>query len=129
MLIFNYFTYLNTIKHSFWFVFSKKVEDLIEDAFYEFKIAAANVVGIGHPSDPSEHFKCKAWTMPEPGKSISFSRIKFTIDSLYNPRNALIKLFDVFSFICAKLPKSPIKSCLWISIDDSSCSKKWMIFT
>uniref|UniRef100_A0A8C3LGP6 Myomesin 2 n=1 Tax=Chrysolophus pictus TaxID=9089 RepID=A0A8C3LGP6_CHRPC len=43
------------------------VEDLTEDAFYEFKIAAANVVGIGHPSDPSEHFKCKAWTMPEPG--------------------------------------------------------------
>uniref|UniRef100_A0A8C6JSS6 Uncharacterized protein n=1 Tax=Melopsittacus undulatus TaxID=13146 RepID=A0A8C6JSS6_MELUD len=43
------------------------VEDLIEDAFYEFKVAAANVVGIGQPSDPSEHFKCKAWTMPEPG--------------------------------------------------------------
>uniref|UniRef100_A0A8C2T9J5 Myomesin 2 n=1 Tax=Coturnix japonica TaxID=93934 RepID=A0A8C2T9J5_COTJA len=43
------------------------VEDLIEDAFYEFKIAAANVVGIGQPSDPSEHFRCKAWTMPEPG--------------------------------------------------------------
>uniref|UniRef100_A0A8C3YA98 Myomesin 2 n=1 Tax=Catharus ustulatus TaxID=91951 RepID=A0A8C3YA98_CATUS len=43
------------------------VEDLIEDAFYEFKVAAANLVGIGQPSDPSEHFKCKAWTMPEPG--------------------------------------------------------------
>ncbi|XP_065537604.1 myomesin-2 isoform X1 [Lathamus discolor] len=43
------------------------VEDLTEDAFYEFKVAAANVVGIGQPSDPSEHFKCKAWTMPEPG--------------------------------------------------------------
>uniref|UniRef100_A0A8B9IK88 Myomesin 2 n=1 Tax=Anser cygnoides TaxID=8845 RepID=A0A8B9IK88_ANSCY len=43
------------------------VEDLTEDAFYEFKIAAANIVGIGQPSDPSEHFKCKAWTMPEPG--------------------------------------------------------------
>uniref|UniRef100_A0A8C5JIA5 Myomesin 2 n=1 Tax=Junco hyemalis TaxID=40217 RepID=A0A8C5JIA5_JUNHY len=43
------------------------VEDLTEDAFYEFKVAAANLVGIGQPSDPSEHFKCKAWTMPEPG--------------------------------------------------------------
>uniref|UniRef100_A0A8D2NTV4 Myomesin 2 n=1 Tax=Zosterops lateralis melanops TaxID=1220523 RepID=A0A8D2NTV4_ZOSLA len=43
------------------------VKDLIEDAFYEFKVAAANLVGIGQPSDPSEHFKCKAWTMPEPG--------------------------------------------------------------
>uniref|UniRef100_A0A8C5NR03 Myomesin 2 n=1 Tax=Junco hyemalis TaxID=40217 RepID=A0A8C5NR03_JUNHY len=43
------------------------VKDLTEDAFYEFKVAAANLVGIGQPSDPSEHFKCKAWTMPEPG--------------------------------------------------------------
>lgn len=51
------------------------MEDLTEDAFYEFKIAAANIVGIGQPSDPSEHFKCKAWTMPEPGKLISFSWI------------------------------------------------------
>lgn len=49
------------------------MEDLTEDAFYEFKVAAANLVGIGQPSDPSEHFKCKAWTMPEPGKSISSS--------------------------------------------------------
>lgn len=59
----------------YWTVFSKKVEDLTEDAFYEFKVAAANLVGIGQPSDPSEHFKCKAWTMPEPGKSISSSWI------------------------------------------------------
>jgi len=102
---------------------------LTEDAFYEFKIAAANVVGIGHPSDPSEHFKCKAWTMPEPGKSVSFSWIKFTVNSFCNPSSALVKLFDVFSFICATLPKSHIKSCLWISTDDSRCSKKCMIFT
>lgn len=113
----------------YWFVFSIKVEDLTEDAFYEFKIAAANVVGIGHPSDPSEHFKCKAWTMPEPGKSVSFSWIKFTVNSFCNPSSALVKLFDVFSFICATLPKSHIKSCLWTSTDDSRCSKKCMIFT
>lgn len=55
---------------------------MIEDAFYEFKVAAANMVGIGQPSDPSEHFKCKAWTMPEPGKYISFTLIKFNINSL-----------------------------------------------
>uniref|UniRef100_A0A7M4ETG5 Myomesin 2 n=1 Tax=Crocodylus porosus TaxID=8502 RepID=A0A7M4ETG5_CROPO len=43
------------------------VEDLTENSFYEFKIAATNIVGIGQPSDPSEHFKCETWTMPEPG--------------------------------------------------------------
>ena len=26
------------------------------------------MAGIGQPSDPSELFKCEAWTMPEPGK-------------------------------------------------------------
>ncbi|XP_069462196.1 myomesin-2 isoform X2 [Ambystoma mexicanum] len=45
------------------------VEELSEGAFYEFKIAACNLAGIGLPSDPSEHFKCEAWTMPEPGPS------------------------------------------------------------
>ncbi|XP_025873724.2 myomesin-2 isoform X1 [Vulpes vulpes] len=43
------------------------VEGLMEGSLYEFKIAAANLAGIGQPSDPSELFKCEAWTMPEPG--------------------------------------------------------------
>ncbi|KAG8444941.1 hypothetical protein GDO86_009920 [Hymenochirus boettgeri] len=44
-----------------------KVENLDEGKFYEFKIAASNLAGLGLPSDPSEHFKCEAWTMSEPG--------------------------------------------------------------
>ena len=43
------------------------MEGLTEGSLYEFKIAAANMAGIGQPSDPSELFKCEAWTMPEPG--------------------------------------------------------------
>lgn len=74
----------------------KKVEDLIEDAFYEFKVAAANLVGIGQPSDPSEHFKCKAWTMPEPGKSINSSWIS---KSLKHTHRALQDVFCLISSI------------------------------
>lgn len=71
----------------------KKVEDLTEDAFYEFKVAAANLVGIGQPSDPSEHFKCKAWTMPEPGKYISSSWIS---KSLKHSHGAPAKLCRIY---------------------------------
>lgn len=42
---------------------------MTEGSLYEFKIAATNLAGIGQPSDPSEHFKCEAWTAPEPGET------------------------------------------------------------
>ncbi|KAH0622030.1 hypothetical protein JD844_023927 [Phrynosoma platyrhinos] len=56
------------------------VEDLTENAYYEFKIAAANIAGIGQPSEPSEHFKCEAWTMPEPGPpyDLTFCEVRNT---------------------------------------------------
>ncbi|XP_003215538.2 myomesin-2 [Anolis carolinensis] len=56
------------------------IEELTENAYYEFKIAAANIAGIGQPSDPSEHFKCEAWTMPEPGPpyDLTFCEVRNT---------------------------------------------------
>uniref|UniRef100_A0A8D0BE47 Myomesin 2 n=1 Tax=Salvator merianae TaxID=96440 RepID=A0A8D0BE47_SALMN len=56
------------------------VEDLTENAYYEFKIAAANIAGIGQASEPSDHFKCEAWTMPEPGPpyDLTFCEVRNT---------------------------------------------------
>uniref|UniRef100_A0A3Q4GV39 Myomesin 3 n=1 Tax=Neolamprologus brichardi TaxID=32507 RepID=A0A3Q4GV39_NEOBR len=44
-----------------------KVCNLTSGHFYQFHVFAANMVGIGKPSEPSEAFLCEKWTMPEPG--------------------------------------------------------------
>ncbi|KAJ7422574.1 M-protein, striated muscle [Pitangus sulphuratus] len=104
------------------------VEDLTEDAFYEFKVAAANLVGIGQPSDPSEHFKCKAWTMPEPGPAYDL-----TIWEIRNTSLVLLWKAPVYE------GKSPITGYLvdykevdtedWITANEKPTSKRYLKVT
>ncbi|KAM9310400.1 myomesin-3 [Pholidichthys leucotaenia] len=44
-----------------------KVSSLTSGLFYQFRVFAANAVGVGKPSEASEAFLCEKWTMPEPG--------------------------------------------------------------
>uniref|UniRef100_A0A3P9LA78 Myomesin 3 n=1 Tax=Oryzias latipes TaxID=8090 RepID=A0A3P9LA78_ORYLA len=44
-----------------------KVSDLTQGHFYQFRVFAANLAGVGKPSDASEAFLCEKWTMPQPG--------------------------------------------------------------
>ncbi|KAL2084759.1 hypothetical protein ACEWY4_020277 [Coilia grayii] len=44
-----------------------RVSNLLEGQYYQFRVFAANIVGIGKQSKPSEFFLCEEWTMPEPG--------------------------------------------------------------
>ncbi|XP_026173045.1 myomesin-3 [Mastacembelus armatus] len=44
-----------------------KAYNLSSGHFYQFRVFAANVVGVGKPSEASEAFLCEKWTMPEPG--------------------------------------------------------------
>uniref|UniRef100_A0A8C3N168 Uncharacterized protein n=1 Tax=Geospiza parvula TaxID=87175 RepID=A0A8C3N168_GEOPR len=102
--------------------------DLTEDAFYEFKVAAANLVGIGQPSDPSEHFKCKAWTMPEPGPAYDLM-----ICEVRNTSLVLLWKAPVYE------GKSPITGYLvdykevdtedWISANEKPTSKRYFKVT
>ncbi|XP_061573268.1 myomesin-3 isoform X2 [Cololabis saira] len=44
-----------------------KVCSLTSGHFYQFRVFATNVAGVGKASDASEAFLCEEWTMPEPG--------------------------------------------------------------
>ncbi|XP_060735044.1 myomesin-2 isoform X2 [Tachysurus vachellii] len=59
-----------------------KVENLTAGTFYEFKVQAANMAGVGLPSDPSVPFACEAWTMPEPGPAYDISFWEVRDDSI-----------------------------------------------
>lgn len=45
-----------------------QVCNLTAGHFYQFRVFAANVAGVGKPSEASEAFLCEKWTMPEPGR-------------------------------------------------------------
>ncbi|XP_029306718.1 LOW QUALITY PROTEIN: myomesin-3 [Cottoperca gobio] len=44
-----------------------KVCNLTSGNFYQFCVFAANMAGVGKPSEASDAFLCDKWTMPEPG--------------------------------------------------------------
>ncbi|XP_034410301.1 myomesin-3 [Cyclopterus lumpus] len=44
-----------------------KVCNLTSGNLYQFRVFAANMAGVGKPSEASEAFLCEKWTMPEPG--------------------------------------------------------------
>ncbi|KAK9966424.1 hypothetical protein ABG768_003536 [Culter alburnus] len=49
------------------------VENLTSGVFYEFKVRAVNLAGVGLSSEPSKAFACEAWTMAEPGPAYDIS--------------------------------------------------------
>lgn len=46
----------------------RQVRNLTSGHLYQFRVFAANMAGVGEPSEASEAFLCEKWTMPEPGE-------------------------------------------------------------
>jgi len=70
-----------------------QVDNLTEGTFYEFKIQAANMAGVGVASAPSAPLRCEAWTNEEPGGSHCFSnRLKVLIRKRNKNQKQRIKL-------------------------------------
>ncbi|KAA0723880.1 Myomesin-1 190 kDa connectin-associated protein 190 kDa titin-associated protein [Triplophysa tibetana] len=44
-----------------------RVSDLKENMLYQFQLRAANMAGVGIPSQPSDVFRCEEWTIAVPG--------------------------------------------------------------
>lgn len=45
-----------------------QVSDLRENKKYQFQVRAANMAGVGIPSQPSDTFLCEEWTIAVPGR-------------------------------------------------------------
>ncbi|KAM8846165.1 myomesin-3 isoform 1-T1 [Synchiropus picturatus] len=59
-----------------------KISNLTGGCFYQFRVFATNMVGVGKPSAPSDAFLCEKWTMPEPGCPFDLQVREVRSDSL-----------------------------------------------
>ncbi|XP_048856832.1 M-protein, striated muscle isoform X1 [Brienomyrus brachyistius] len=59
-----------------------RVTDLKENKLYQFQVRAANMAGVGHPSKPSETFRCEEWTIAIPGPPHDLQLSEVRKDSL-----------------------------------------------
>ncbi|XP_066552890.1 M-protein, striated muscle isoform X2 [Amia ocellicauda] len=105
-----------------------KVENLKQGSFYEFKIHAGNLAGVGLPSDASDHYKCEAWTMSEPGPpyDLTFCEVRNSSlviqwkDPVYNGQSAVTGYY---------VDKLKVGSEEWTTVNEKAISHRYLKVT
>ncbi|XP_061535164.1 M-protein, striated muscle-like [Phycodurus eques] len=101
------------------------VDNLTEGTFYEFKVQAANLAGVGLPSAPSLAMKCEAWTMEQPGPAydLTFSEVRSHSLVLVWKAPVYTGASAVSGYFVDMAKKG---SCEFVALNESSISQRYM---
>ncbi|XP_077380033.1 myomesin-2 isoform X4 [Festucalex cinctus] len=104
------------------------VDNLTEGTFYEFKVQAANMAGVGVPSAPSLPMKCEAWTMEQPGPAYDLSLSEVRSHSLVLVWKAPV--YTGASAISGYFVDMTKKgSCDFVALNENATSQRYMQVT
>lgn len=79
-----------------------QVPNLTLGSVYQFRVYAANVVGLGDASAASAPFKCEAWNMPEPGNKPPMHAVHYRTalsDGRYKKSVIVLVWCSIFAFL------------------------------
>ncbi|XP_061626204.1 M-protein, striated muscle isoform X10 [Phyllopteryx taeniolatus] len=101
------------------------VDNLTEGTFYEFKVQAANLAGVGLPSAPSLAMKCDAWTMEQPGPAydLTFSEVRSHSLVLVWKAPVYTGASAVSGYFVDMAKKG---SCEFVALNESAISQRYM---
>ncbi|NXN08362.1 MYOM1 protein, partial [Indicator maculatus] len=104
-----------------------RIENLKENMVYQFQVAAANLAGVGTPSEPSQPFKCEEWSIAVPGPPHDVTCTEVRKDSVvllwkepvYTGRSPIVGYY-------VDMKEHEAKEELWRSVNEKPLQKKYL---
>ncbi|XP_030908720.2 myomesin-1 isoform X2 [Melopsittacus undulatus] len=104
-----------------------RIQNLKENMVYQFQVAAANLAGVGTPSQPSQPFKCEEWTIAVPGPPHDVTCSEVRQDSLvllwkepvYTGRSPIVGYY-------VDMKETEAKEDCWKSVNEKPLQNKYL---
>ncbi|KAM9022411.1 myomesin-1 isoform 1-T1 [Ara ararauna] len=104
-----------------------RIQNLKENMVYQFQVAAANLAGVGTPSQPSQPFKCEEWTIAVPGPPHDVTCSEVRKDSLvllwkepvYTGRSPIVGYY-------VDMKETEAKEDRWKSVNEKPLQNKYL---